>query len=308
MENIRKFIIEPSFQGVRLDAALSELLELSRSQIQRWIADDLVKVDDRVPKGSQKLKAGQVITVEIPPLKEAEPQADPQIELEVLYEDKDIIVINKPRGLVVHPGAGNTEATLVNGLLAHCDDLSGIGGVERPGIVHRLDKDTSGLMVVAKNDKAHLNLSEQFASRRVTKLYRAITFGVPPHWEGLIDQPIARHPTNRKCMAVRPQGKEAKTAYKVIKTYAQEYALLELHIFTGRTHQIRVHLSWLGCPIVGDLLYKPRPNVWNLQGQALHCGYLSFVHPVNGEIMKFSSDLPGELEAILADLNRRFNA
>ncbi|MBQ7528489.1 RluA family pseudouridine synthase, partial [bacterium] len=164
MEDVRRFIIEPSLRGVRLDAAISELMDISRSQVQRWISEELVKVDGRVVKGAQKLKAGQVVIVEIPPLKEAEPQADPKIKLEVLYEDRDIIVINKPRGLVVHPGAGNSESTLVNGLLAHCHDLSGIGGVERPGIVHRLDKDTSGLMVVAKNDKAHLNLSEQFAS------------------------------------------------------------------------------------------------------------------------------------------------
>ncbi|MBQ7529287.1 RluA family pseudouridine synthase, partial [bacterium] len=143
-------------------------------------------------------------------------------------------------------------------------------------------------------------------SRKVTKVYRAITFGVPKEPEGFIDQPIARHPTNRKCMAIRPQGKEAKTAYRVLEAYGKEYALLELHIFTGRTHQIRVHLSWLGCPIVGDLLYKPRPNVWNLQGQALHCGYLSFAHPISGEELKFSSDLPRELQSMLEDLRQRF--
>lgn len=291
---------------LRLDAALSEYTGVSRTQVQKWIGAGRVWVDGRTGEASQRLKPGQTVSFRRPPLQPALPEADDSIKIDVVYEDEHILVLNKPRGLVVHPGAGVRGGTLVNGLLAHCRDLSGIGGVERPGIVHRLDKDTSGLMAVAKDDRSHIRLCEQFASRQVTKYYEALTFGVPKPAQGIIEQPIGRSPKDRKCMAVCGGGRSAKTEYKVTEAFGREYAYLHIHLFTGRTHQIRVHLSWLGFPLVGDSLYKPRPNIWNLQGQALHCGFLSFAHPVSGARLSFSAPPPAEIIAILDDLRRRF--
>ncbi|MBQ7502911.1 RluA family pseudouridine synthase [bacterium] len=291
---------------MRLDAALAVYADISRSQVQKWISAGLVFVDGKPGEAAQKLKNGQKVSFRRPPLQPALPEADGSIKIDAVYEDKHILVLNKPRGLVVHPGAGVRGGTLVNALLAHCRDLSGIGGVERPGIVHRLDKDTSGLMVVAKDDRSHVNLCEQFASRQVVKHYEALTFGVPKPAQGIIEQPIGRSPRDRKCMAVCSGGRYAKTEYKTTETFGREYAYLRIHIFTGRTHQIRVHLSWLGCPLVGDLLYKTRPNEWGLQGQALHCGFLSFSHPISGERLSFSAQPPKEIADILEELRSSF--
>ena len=215
------------------------------------------------------------------------------------------MVVNKARGLTIHPGSGAHGGTLVNALLAYCSDLSGIRGVERPGIVHRLDKDTSGLLVVAKDDRAHVGLSVQFAERSVLKIYQALVHGVPPA-RGTVEQPIARHKVHRQRMAVRASGRSARTDYEVLEAFGSEYSLLELHLHTGRTHQIRVHLTWLGFPLVGDPVYGRRPNPWGLHGQALHCRRLGFFHPVLHVPMEFEAPLPGVLQALLDDLRRQY--
>ena len=299
------YAVDKKYHKSRLDAVLADMTGVSRSQIQRWINGKHVFVDGNSAEPSLKLKLGQTISLNRPPLEPAEPKPDPNVPINAVYEDEHILVLNKQRGVVVHPGAGVYSGTLVNGLLAHCRDLSGIGGVERPGIVHRLDKDTSGLMAVAKDDVSHAGLSAQFAERRVTKLYRALTFGVPNPERGIIEQPIGRSSSDRKLMAVRPGGRYAKTEYKVIEPFGKQYSWTELHIFTGRTHQIRVHLTWLGFPIVGDPLYRPRFNEWNLQGQALHCCFLSFCHPVTGKRLEFTAEEPPEIAEILEDLRKR---
>ena len=303
---VRRFKVTASEAGGRLDLGLSELMSCSRSRVQKLIKSGKVTCLGKViDSGSCRLEQGQVLQVELPPLVPAVPLPDPDVLLDIVYEDDSIVVVNKQRGLIVHPGAGVTSGTLVNGLLAHCHDLSGIGGVERPGIVHRLDKDTSGLLVVSKNDAAHLSLSEQFAQRQVTKYYLALVYGVPESAHGLIEQPIGRHPSDRKRMAVCSRGRTAKTEYQVLESFLAKYAWLKIHLFTGRTHQIRVHLAWIGHPLVGDLLYKPRKNPWNLEGQALHCNYLSFRHPKTGAVLEFTAPVPTVLQNILTDLGAK---
>lgn len=301
------FCVDSQYKGVRLDSVLSELTNVSRAQVQKWIKQQLVLCDGQPESSpSRKLKGGEKLEVNRPPLLPAVPEPDPNVPLDIVYEDSDILVLNKGRGQVVHPGAGVRSGTLVNGLLAHCHDLSGIGGVERPGIVHRLDKDTSGLIVITKNDAAHLNLSAQFANRLVTKYYEALVYGVPKLKCGLIDQPIGRHPVSRQCMAVRANGRPSKTEYRTVEAFADKYAHLSIHLFTGRTHQIRVHMSWLGHPLLGDPLYKPKSNPWGLQGQALHCYYLSFAHPRTGEKMEFRASAPQVIQNILQDLRTQY--
>ena len=293
--------------GQRLDVFLSARLGSSRSLVQDWIKGGLVACAGIAPRASQKVKAGQVYCVTFPPLQPAIPKPDPSIPIAVVYEDGHLLVLDKPRGLTVHPGAGAPDGTLVNGLLAHCRDLSGIHGVERPGIVHRLDKDTSGLMVVAKNDATHADLARQFAERSVTKIYRALVHGVPQE-SGIITQPIGRHPSERIKMAVRRGGREARTDFRLLEAYGADYALVELHLHTGRTHQIRVHLTWMGFPLLGDLVYGKRANPWNLQGQALHCCHLGFVHPATGMRLEFNSEFPKVLGDIVADLRQSYGA
>lgn len=301
------FTVDLQYKGMRLDSVLAELMHVSRAQIQKWIKQQLVLCQGQIESSpAYKLKGGEKLEVNEPPLLSALPKPDPSVPLDIIYEDSDILVLNKGRGQIVHPGAGVYSGTLVNGLLAHCQDLSGIGGVERPGIVHRLDKDTSGLMVITKNDAAHLNLSEQFANRQVTKYYEALVYGVPKPLCGLIEQPIARHPVSRQCMAVRANGRPSKTQYRTIEAFANKYAHLSIHLFTGRTHQIRVHMSWLGHPLLGDPLYKPKSNPWGLLGQALHCYYLSFSHPLTGEKMEFRAQAPPVFQNILKDLRIQY--
>ena len=299
------FAVLPEEVGTRLDVLLAGHLGCSRSQAHDWIVSGLVAADDRIVfKASEKLKSGQFVEVNRPSLLPAAPQPDPGVAVDVIFEDDQLLVVNKRRGVTVHPGSGAHAGTLVNGLLAYCRDLSGIHGVERPGIVHRLDKDTSGLLVVAKSDQAHLDLSRQFAERRVLKIYRAIVHGIPPE-SGSVTQPIGRHQTDRKRMTVRRDGRPASTDYRVLETFGKDYALVELHLHTGRTHQIRVHMTWLGYPLLGDPVYGKRPNPWNLEGQALHCCRLGFTHPRSGEFMEFAAGLPAVLENILADLRSR---
>ena len=298
---VRELSVLAEHEGLRLDHFLvGQMPERSRSLLQDWIESGQVLVGMKPGKASTRLKAGQEILVEVPALEPAEPQAE-DIPLEVVYEDEHLLVLNKQRGLVVHPAASNYTGTLVNALLAHCKDLSGIRGVEKPGIVHRLDKDTSGLMVVAKHDQAHLGLTNQFSERLVSKHYQAIVHGKPQPSRGRIEQPIARHSVDRIRMAVNPRGKTAITDYEVAESLGQ-YSLLDLQIHTGRTHQIRVHLTWLGFPIVGDPIYGRRSHPFAIEGQALHCARLGFRHPVEHRPLEFTAAPPEDMATILRGL------
>lgn len=301
MLRMDRFVVGPEGHGRRLDVYLAgEEEELTRTYIQKLIAGGLVQVNGIPQKPNYRVKEGDEITVEIPPPQELELKPEP-IPLDIYYEDEDVIVVNKPRGMVVHPAEGNYTGTLVNALLYHCRDLSGINGILRPGIVHRLDKDTSGLLMVAKNDYAHLNLAEQLKNRQVERRYWALVHGVVKEKKGLVDAPVGRDPRNRKKMAVVESGKRAVTRYEVLWT-AEGYSFLELNLETGRTHQIRVHMSYIGHPLVGDLVYGPSRPHFGLNGQFLHAYRLGFVHPRNGNFLRFESPLPAELASILENI------
>lgn len=275
--------------GSRLDLYLSERLELSRSQIKRLADSGLILVNGKQTKAGYKLRAGDVVSVEVPP--EPEQVLKPQpIPLEIIYEDEDLAVISKPKGLVVHPGAGNLSETLVNALLYHFEDLSEEGGPDRPGIVHRLDKDTSGLMLVAKHDRSHAYLTNLLKERQVEKHYLALVHGVIKDDQGLIDKPIGRHPRDRKRMAIVEDGREAQTVFTVQERFSK-YSLVLLHLITGRTHQIRVHLASMHHPIVGDPVYGYKTGNLGASSQMLHACYLAFQHP-SGQFLEFSSS-PG---------------
>ena len=282
--------------GERFDRFLSEHCpDLSRSRIQALISDGSVTLDGKAAKPSARIRAGQMIVLRLP-----EPQVsrlEPQhIPLSIVYEDGDLLVVDKPAGMTVHPAPGHPDGTLVNAVLAHCPDLQGIGGTVRPGIVHRLDKDTSGLMVVAKNDRAHRALSDQLKARAFTKEYIALTHGsVTPH-EAIIDAPIGRSSANRQQMAVVERGREAVTRYRVMRYYPA-HTLVEIYPTTGRTHQIRVHFASLGYPLVGDATYgKPDGR---LNRHFLHASKLGFAHPSGGEYLEFTSSPSPELTAFL---------
>jgi 23S rRNA pseudouridine1911/1915/1917 synthase len=285
--------------GERIDAFVARNLpELSRSYVQRLLDGGLITVAGRVPRASEKVSAGAEIVVEVPPPQEIslEPQ---RIPLTIVYQDNDIIVVDKPPGLTVHPAPGHPSGTLVNALLAVCPDLQGIAGTLRPGIVHRLDKDTSGLLVVAKNDRAMRALQAQLAERRVHKTYLALVVGVPKPREGQIEAPIGRNPRNRKKMAIVEGGREATTRYKV-REELPGHALLEVEPVTGRTHQIRVHLAAIGHPILGDRVYgRPSPLI---DRQFLHAWKLAFGMPLGGRQVEFESPLPPDLRAALEAL------
>ena len=243
-----------------------------------------------------------IIELDIPEAKETGVKAE-DIPLDIVYEDEDIIVVNKPKGMVVHPANGNPDGTLVNAIMAHCKgSLSGIGGEIRPGIVHRLDKDTSGLLIVAKNDRAHINMSEQIKNREVKKIYIALVRGVVPENEATINMPIGRSTKDRKKMAVRKDGKEAITHFKVLKRYAN-YTLLEVKIDTGRTHQIRVHMAEIGHPVVGDMVYSNGKNEFGVQGQMLHAKSLDFKHPITGKQMHLEAEVPEGFVFVLNQLD-----
>ncbi|HVP05797.1 MAG TPA: RluA family pseudouridine synthase [Dehalococcoidia bacterium] len=285
--------------GERIDAFVARSLpELSRSYVKRLLDGGLITVAGRVPRASEKVSAGAEIVVEVPPPQEIslEPQ---RIPLTIVYQDNDIIVVDKPPGLTVHPAPGHPSGTLVNALLAMCPDLQGIAGTLRPGIVHRLDKDTSGLLVVAKNDRAMRALQAQLAERRVHKTYLALVVGVPKPREGQIEAPIGRNPRNRKKMAIVEGGREATTRYKV-REELPGHALLEVEPVTGRTHQIRVHLAAIGHPILGDRVYgRPSPLI---DRQFLHAWKLAFGMPLGGRQVEFESPLPPDLRAALEAL------
>jgi len=279
--------------SVRIDKFLAEECEhWSRTQIQDWIKEGRVTVNGQPVKANYKLAENDHIVLRVPPPKELEIKPEP-MDLDIVYEDGDVIVLNKPRGVVVHPAPGHYSGTLVNGLLAHCSDLSGINGVLRPGIVHRLDKDTSGLLMVAKHDMAHLSLAKQLSEHSVTRKYVALVHGQVEHDQGTIDAPIGRDPKNRQRMAVTVKGKPAVTHFNVLKRF-DRYCLVECRLETGRTHQIRVHMKYIGHPLAGDPLYGPSKTL-PIQGQALHAKVLGFTHPSTGKRLHFDSPLPDDM-------------
>ena len=294
---MREFIVKEEEQNKRIDAYLSEKNEdISRVAIQRLIEHQKILVNGKKIKPSYKVQENDKITLEEEKPKEISLKAQ-NIPLDIIYEDNDIIAVNKPKGMVVHPANGNLDGTLVNAIMAICkDSLSGIGGEIRPGIVHRLDKDTSGIIVIAKNDKAHINLSEQIKNHEVKKTYIALVRGIVKANEATINMPIGRSEKDRKKMAVTKKGKEAITHFKVLKRYPEENCtLLEVNIETGRTHQIRVHLARIGHPCIGDEVYSSGKNKWGIKGQALHAKSLEFKHPITGEKMKLEAPIIGNL-------------
>ncbi|GIO26082.1 RluA family pseudouridine synthase [Ornithinibacillus bavariensis] len=287
---------------MRIDKLMAEINpEQSRSQVQGWITKGLVSVNDEIVKANYKCQTGDVITWEIPEVEALHIEPE-NIPISILYEDKDLLVVNKPKGMVVHPSAGHQSGTLVNALLYHCNDLSGINGVERPGIVHRIDKDTSGLLVVAKNDKAHSSLAGQLANKDVERKYEAIVHGVINHDSGMVDAPIGRDPNDRQRMAVVDNGKHAVTHFHVLERF-KEYTYVECRLETGRTHQIRVHMRYIGYPLVGDPKYGPR-KTFDIGGQALHAKVLGFTHPTTGEWLHFEVDAPPYFQELLTKLEK----
>jgi 23S rRNA pseudouridine1911/1915/1917 synthase len=308
----RSFVIDASLPLGRLDVFLrGKLPDVSRGAIQRLLAGGQIRVDGKIVKPTHRPRAGERVTIEWPEPIPAGAQAE-DIPLDILFEDESLLVLNKPAGVVVHPAAGHTEHTLVNALLHHCrGQLSGIGGVARPGIVHRLDKDTSGCLVIAKTDAAHVALSEQFSTRQVEKIYQAIACGSIPRDSGNIEAAIARHPTQRKKMAVTERaGRKARSSYRVLERWG-DATFLEVALHTGRTHQIRVHLAHLGFPVAGDLVYGRRTNVilressgYSAPRQLLHAWRLAFVHPVRQRRLVIEAPLPGDF-AIALDFFRK---
>lgn len=311
----QSFCAEPTAKDWRIDIYLKEKLpSFSRVQISRFIQEGKVNVNGKKAKASYRIKVHDLISVEIPPARPLNLQPE-KVPFLILYEDTDILVLSKPAGIVVHPAPGHSSGTLVHGLLNHCTDLSGIGGVLRPGIVHRLDKDTSGLMVVAKNDQSHRELSRQFKAGEVSKKYLALVYGNFRDKKGIIKAPIGRHPTQRQRMAVRTEGgKEAVTLWEVIQSF-QGVSLLELTLKTGRTHQIRVHLASIQHPVVGDTLYAGkrkcmelrdltvRSIIKNVSRQLLHARKLGFMHPRTAQPLEFHSPMPSDLEEIIKALS-----
>jgi 23S rRNA pseudouridine1911/1915/1917 synthase len=303
-------------QGERLDAFLaSTQAELTRSAVQRLIAQGMVRVDGKEVKSSHKLAQGEEVTISVPPPEPSTAMPE-DMDLVILFEDADLIVVNKPAGLTVHPGAGISSGTLVNGLLGHCSDLSGIGGEIRPGIVHRIDKDTTGILVVAKNDAAHQGLSAQFSQHTVKRVYYALVFGSPRTDKGRIEGEIGRHPVDRKKMSGNAKhGRHAVTHWKVLARYSG-VSLLKMMLETGRTHQIRVHLSEAKHPLLGDSVYGGDARLGNIKDaklkslikelgrQALHAKTLGFIHPSSGEYIEFDSELPEDMQRIIDYLDK----
>ena len=294
----------PGEEILRIDRFLGSRLEqVSRSYLQKLVKDGAVLVNGKPVKSSYKVENGARIRLEIPDAVEPEIEAEP-MALDILYEDSDIILINKPKGMVVHPAAGHYSGTLVNGLMAHCkNELSGINGVMRPGIVHRIDMDTTGVLIVCKNDKAHNAIAEQLKVHSITRKYYAIVHGVLKADTGTVNAPIGRHPVDRKKMSINEKnGKEAVTHYRVLQRF-RRFTFVECQLETGRTHQIRVHMASIGHPLLGDQVYGPAKVPFSgLQGQTLHAGVLGIIHPSTGEYMEFTAPLPAYFEAILKKL------
>lgn len=301
---IRQLTATSEHAGVRLDAFLSADGRLSRSQAARLIEEGRVAVDGRPAAKSCRVAEGQQVTVDIPEVKDTAVEAQ-DIPLDVVYEDGDVIVVNKPTGLVVHPAPGHPDGTLVNALLHHCgDSLSGIGGEKRPGIVHRIDRDTSGLIIAAKNDFSHQKLAAQLQDHTLARTYHCIVAGNPREDAGTVDAPIGRHPVDRKKMAVVANGRPAVTHWRVLERF-QGFAYVECRLETGRTHQIRVHMAYIGHPILGDTVYGNKKPVPGLRGQCLHAVGLRFLHPRTGEAVELACGLPEEFQTQLDKLRKR---
>ncbi|MEK4629627.1 RluA family pseudouridine synthase [Solibacillus sp. FSL R7-0682] len=289
------------FAGERIDKALS-LMEStwSRSQISNWLDESRITVNGAGVKAKYKVKQGDVIEINVPDEVEELEIIPEDLNLEIVYEDADVLVVNKPRGMVVHPAPGHTTGTLVNGLMFHCKDLSGINGVARPGIVHRIDKDTSGLLMVAKNDVAHESLVNQLVEKSVTRKYTALVHGHIAHEKGTIDAPIGRDQKDRQKQAVVDNGKHAVTHFQVVERFG-DFTLVECRLETGRTHQIRVHMNYIGYPLAGDPKYGPKKTI-DFDGQVLHAGVLGFIHPVTKEYLEFEAPLPADFVEVLEAL------
>ena len=299
---MEKIIVDE--ENIRLDSYIAKKCkDLSRTMIQKLIEEGEVLVNNSKKKISYKVNLNDEISINIPEPEKTDLKPQ-KIPLDIIYEDDDIIVVNKPKGMVVHPANGNPDGTLVNAIMAICkNSLSGIGGKIRPGIVHRLDKDTSGIIIVAKNDKSHINLSKQIKDRKMKKIYIALVKGVVNENEATIDMPIGRSTKDRKKMAVRKDGKQAVTHFKVLKRYSK-YTLLELKIDTGRTHQIRVHMAEIGHPVVGDMVYSKGKNDFGVVGQMLHAKSLDFTHPITGAKMHLEAELPQYFKDVIEKLDK----
>jgi 23S rRNA pseudouridine1911/1915/1917 synthase len=290
--------------GARLDTFLAGRFgHLTRSRIKNLVDEGFATVNGKAARAGQKLAAGDTVELDVPEPRAATASAE-NIPLDVVYEDGSLLVLNKPRGLVVHPAAGNESGTLVNALLSHCTDLSGIAGELKPGIVHRLDKDTTGLLVVAKNDAAHLGLSKQIGEKSAKRIYLAIVEGNIAEDHGRVDAPLGRSRSDRKKIAVVPDGRQAATEFFVLERFG-DCTLVECHLETGRTHQIRVHMKHIGHPVAGDPVYGLRRQRFNVEGQLLHAARLEFTHPETGERMKFEAKLPEDFQNVLDSLRKR---
>ncbi|MCM3569134.1 RluA family pseudouridine synthase [Neobacillus mesonae] len=301
MEKMEHIVLNEQ-QGDRVDKVISGLdHEWSRTQVQQWIKDSHVLVNGKPVKTNYKCNINDQIVISIPEPEELDVIPE-EMDLDIYYEDKDVLVVNKPRGMVVHPAPGHMTGTLVNGIMAHCKDLSGINGVLRPGIVHRIDKDTTGLLMVAKNDKAHESLVNQLVEKTVTRKYKAIVHGVIPHDFGTIDAPLGRDSKDRQSMAVVDKGKHAVTHFHVLERF-KDFTFVECQLETGRTHQIRVHMKYIGYPLAGDPKYGPKKTL-HIDGQALHAGVLGFIHPRTNEYLEFEAPLPEDMEKLLHDLRK----
>lgn len=296
-----EWIIGGQAEGQRVDKYVTTQGEWSRNQVRTWIDDGLLSVNDKAVKANHRLTTGERVFLMVPLPEEMTIKAE-AIPLDVVFEDGDVIVVNKPRGMVVHPAPGHSSGTLVNALLAHCDELSGVNGVLRPGIVHRIDKDTSGLMMAAKHDVAHEDLAEQLADHDVERSYIAIVHGHIAHQRAKIEAPIGRNPANRQEMAVvQRNGKPAVTHFEVVEQFTH-YTIVKCRLETGRTHQIRVHMAYIGHPLVADPKYGPRKRHFQITGQALHAQTLGFAHPRTKEPLHFHADLPADMQLIIASL------
>ncbi|MBZ4646562.1 MAG: pseudouridine synthase [Clostridia bacterium] len=296
----QQLIVAKEDNNIRIDKYLSDKIkDLSRSYAQKIINDGLVQVNNKAVKQNYKVKANDMVHVEIPEPEKLEIKAE-DIELDIVYEDADLLVVNKPQGMVVHPAAGNYTGTLVNALMKHCGgNLSAINGIIRPGIVHRIDKDTSGLLLVAKNNRAHIKLAKQIKDHSLSRRYVAIVYGALKNDSGIIDAPIGRHPVDRKKMSVTTKnGRNAVTHFKVLERLGN-YSYIECKLETGRTHQIRVHMSYIGHPIIGDPVYGPKKDRFNLNGQALHAKIIGFIHPTTNEYLEFEVSPPPYFDKLL---------